>query len=140
MKYKIFTICLLSISILFTRCSYLDIVPDNTVEVESLFENRDKALNALSTCYRYMPNYEKVHTSMSLAGDEWVGRLDSDYAGDRGINRGIKIMRGWNNPTTRFLTIGLVVVEQIASMKVSASAIFSSSILKTYPILHPKKD
>jgi hypothetical protein len=97
MKYKIFTICLLSISILFTRCSYLDIVPDNTVEVESLFENRDKALNALSTCYRYMPNYEKIHTSMSLAGDEWVGRLDSDYAGDRGINRGIKIMRGWNN-------------------------------------------
>ena len=103
MKYKIFTICLLSISILFTRCSYLDIVPDNTVEVESLFENRDKALNALSTCYRYMPNYEKVHTSMSLAGDEWVGRLDSDYAGDRGINRGIKIMRGWNNSNNPIL-------------------------------------
>ncbi|MGI6074616.1 MAG: RagB/SusD family nutrient uptake outer membrane protein [Fermentimonas sp.] len=97
MKYKIFTICLLVISFLFTGCDFLDVVPDNTVEVESLFENRDKALNALSTCYRYMPNFEKIHSSMSLAGDEWVGRLDSDYAGSRDFNRGIKIMRGWNN-------------------------------------------
>lgn len=82
---------------LFTGCDFLDVVPDNTVEVGSLFENRDKALNALSTCYRYMPNYEKIHESMSLAGDEWLGRLDSDYANNRGINRGIKLMRGLNN-------------------------------------------
>jgi len=97
MKSKIITIFLLGLSLLLTRCDYLEIVPDNTVEVGSLFENRDKALNALSTCYRYMPNYEKIHTSMSLAGDEWVGRLDASYAEDRGINRGSKIMRGWNN-------------------------------------------
>lgn len=97
MKYNIVTICLLTFTVLFTGCNFLDIVPDNTVEVGSLFENRDKALSALSTCYRYMPNYEKMHQSMSLAGDEWVGRLDADYAGGRGWNRGIKLMRGWNN-------------------------------------------
>ena len=55
MKSKIITICLCGILLLFTQCDYLDIVPDNVVEVGSLFENRDKALNALSTCYRYMP-------------------------------------------------------------------------------------
>lgn len=97
MKSKIFLICFLGIALLFSRCDYLEIVPDNTVEVGSLFENRDKALNALSTCYRYMPNYEKLHYSMSLAGDEWVGRLDASVAEDRGQTRGEKIMRGWNN-------------------------------------------
>lgn len=98
MKSKILTIgIILGLAIILTNCTYLDIVPDNTVQVGSLFENRDKALNALSTCYRYMPNYEKMHNSMSLAGDEWVGRLDADVANNRGNTRGEKIMRGWNN-------------------------------------------
>lgn len=97
MKSKIIIFSLLGIMLTFTRCDYLDIVPDNTVEVGSLFENRDKALSALSTCYRYMPNYEKIHESMSLAGDEWIPRLDADYAENRGQSRGIKLMRGWNN-------------------------------------------
>ena len=97
MKSKIIIFSLLGIMLTFTRCDYLDIVPDNTVEVGSLFENRDKALSALSTCYRYMPNYEKIHQSMSLAGDEWIPRLDADYAENRGQSRGIKLMRGWNN-------------------------------------------
>jgi hypothetical protein len=97
MKSKIITICLCGILLLFTQCDYLDIVPDNVVEVGSLFENRDKALNALSTCYRYMPNYEKLHQSMSLAGDEWVGRLDAEVADARWNTRGEKLMRGWNN-------------------------------------------
>lgn len=97
MKNKIILLSLLGTLFVFSRCNFLDIVPDNTVEVGSLFENRDKALTALSTCYRYMPNSEKLHESMSLAGDEWVGRLDANYAEDRGIMRGLKIMRGWNN-------------------------------------------
>jgi hypothetical protein len=97
MKSKIIAICLFaSMFIFFNSCDYLDIVPDNTVEVGSLFENRDKALSALSTCYRYMPNYEKLHYSMSLAGDEWVGRLDASVANDRNQTRGEKLMRGWN--------------------------------------------
>jgi len=89
--------------IYFTKCSYLDIVPDNTIEVGSLFENRERALNALSTCYRYMPNYEKLHNSMSLAGDEWIGRLDASVANNRGNTRGEKLMRGWNNSTDPIL-------------------------------------
>lgn len=98
MKSKIFIISFIAgLSLMLSGCDYLDIVPDNTVEVTSLFENRDRALGALSTCYSYMPNFEKIHWSMSLAGDEWVGRLDADYANNRGIDRGEKLMRGWNN-------------------------------------------
>ena len=97
MKSKIIIFSLLGILLFFTRCDFLDIVPDNTVEVGSLFENRDKALSALSSCYRYMPNSEKLHESMSLAGDEWVGRLDAGVAENRGQTRGSKLMRGWNN-------------------------------------------
>ena len=97
-KSKIITIALIiGLSFTFTRCDFLDIVPDNTVEVGSLFENREKALSALSTCYRYLPNFEKLHSSMSLAGDEWVGRLDAAVADARGNTRGEKLMRGWNN-------------------------------------------
>lgn len=104
MKSKIIIIsCLLGSMIYFTKCSYLDIVPDNTIEVGSLFENRERALNALSTCYRYMPNYEKLHNSMSLAGDEWIGRLDASVANNRGNTRGEKLMRGWNNSTDPIL-------------------------------------
>ena len=98
MKSKIIAISLIiSLSTILTKCDYLDIIPDNTIEVGSLFENRDKALSALSTCYSYMPNFEKLHESMSLAGDEWLGRLDADHGESRSLQRGMQLMRGWNN-------------------------------------------
>lgn len=81
----------------FSRCNYLEVVPDNTVEISNLFETKDKAYRALSSCYSYMPNFEKFHESMSLAGDEWQGRLDAEVANGRGNTRGEKLMRGWNN-------------------------------------------
>ena len=87
-----------------TGCNYLDIVPDNTIEISSLFENRDQAYKALSTCYSYMPNFEKVHESMSLAGDEYVPRLDADIAEDRGFGRGEKLMRGWQSSNDPILS------------------------------------
>ena len=104
MKSKIFFLSLLTgLLSVFTGCDFLDIVPDNTVQVGSLFENRDKALSALSTCYRYMPQHEKLHESMSLAGDEWLGRLDADHGESRGLQRGMQLMRGWNNSSDPIL-------------------------------------
>lgn len=104
MKSKILPITLIvGLFTLLTKCEYLDIIPDNTVQVGSLFENRDKALSALSTCYRYLPNHEKLHQSMSLAGDEWVGRLDADHGENRGLLRGMHLMRGWNNSSDPIL-------------------------------------
>jgi hypothetical protein len=34
-------------------CNYLDIVPDNTVELSNLFETKDKAYKALTDVYSY---------------------------------------------------------------------------------------
>ena len=79
-------------------------MPDNTIEMGSLFENRERALNALSTCYRYIPNQEKLHWSMSLAGDEWVTRLDADYSNSMNLSRGERLMRGWNSSNTPILS------------------------------------
>lgn len=84
-------------------CNYLDIVPDNTVELSNLFETKEKAYNALADCYSYMPDIEGVHRSMALAGDEWIGRLDAGVAGVRSYTRGSKLMRDWNNSTDPIL-------------------------------------
>lgn len=84
-------------------CNYLDIVPDNTVELSNLFETKEKAYNALADCYSYMPDIEGVHLSMALAGDEWIGRLDAGVAGVRSYTRGSKLMRDWNNSTDPIL-------------------------------------
>lgn len=90
--------------IILSSCNYLDIVPDNTIEISNLFENKEKAYQALSACYSYMPQFEKFHESMSLAGDEFCGRLDGDVAGNRGYTRGKKIMRGWQNASDPILS------------------------------------
>ena len=84
-------------------CNYLDIVPDNTVELSNLFETKEKAYNALADCYSYMPDIEGVHQSMALAGDEWIDRLDAGVAGVRSYTRGSKLMRDWNNSTDPIL-------------------------------------
>lgn len=87
-----------------SSCDYLDIVPDNTQEITTLFETKDRALAALGKCYEYMPNYEKFHNSMIFAGDEMVGRLDAEIANNRGNTRGEKIMRGWQSTSDPILS------------------------------------
>ncbi|MCL3779548.1 RagB/SusD family nutrient uptake outer membrane protein [Prolixibacteraceae bacterium JC049] len=77
--------------------NFLDVVPDNTTEIQHLFETREKAFNALSTCYSYMPFDQNFHNDMVLAGDEWVPRLDAEVAGKKEQVRGCKIMEGWQN-------------------------------------------
>lgn len=85
-------------------CNYLDIVPDNTIEIEYLFENEEKAYSALSTCYTFMPDMEFFHQTLSLAGDEFIGRLDAGVAESRNHCRGLKIMRGWQNSDSPILS------------------------------------
>lgn len=83
--------------------NYLDIVPDNTVDLNSIFETKDKAYNALADAYSFMPNVEAFHDSPSMLGDEWIGRLDSGVANVRSYCRGLKVMRGWNNSSDPIL-------------------------------------
>ena len=87
-----------------SSCDYLDIVPDNTMEITSMFENRDKAYAALSQCYYYVPDQQFFHQSINLAGDEFVGRLDSEVANNRNYTRGTKLMRGWQSASDPILS------------------------------------
>ena len=86
-----------------TGCDYLDIVPDNTVELTNLFETKDKAYRALTDVYSYFPDPNGVHSSYWLAGDEWSERLDSEVADTRSYCVGSKIMRDWSNPSSPIL-------------------------------------
>lgn len=84
-------------------CNYLDIVPDNIMQLEDIFETKEKTYSALADCYSYMPNIYKVHTGTALLGDEWIERFDATVAENRGYCIGNKIMRGWNNTTNSLL-------------------------------------
>ena len=86
-----------------TGCDYLDIVPDNTIELTNLFETKEKAYRALSDVYSYMPNVWGVHSSYWLTGDEWCERLDTEVADNRGYCPGSKILRDWSNPSSPIL-------------------------------------
>ena len=86
-----------------TGCDYLDIVPDNTIELTNLFETKEKAYRALSDVYSYMPNVWGVHSSYWLAGDEWCERLDTEVADTRSYCPGSKILRDWSNPSSPIL-------------------------------------
>ena len=85
-------------------CDYLNIVPDNTIELESMFETQKQAYGALAACYEYMPNYGWLNNSMNLAGDEFIVRLDGGESGDRGRMPGEKLMKGWNSAQDPFLS------------------------------------
>ena len=94
-KILIFTVALCSV-LLFTKCEFLDIVPDNVIEESHMFENRDRAMSALSTVYRYMPCFVNNDMTMTLAGDEWAMRMDG-WGLARYRHRGLNLMRGLNN-------------------------------------------
>jgi len=92
------------LSVLSQSCDYLDIVPDNTVEIKSIFENKESAYSALAACYSFMPNNEQINNSMNMAGDEWVIRLDAGEAGNPDRILAEKLMRGWQNSNDPLLS------------------------------------
>lgn len=102
---KIFKISILASFALFsaTSCDYLDIVPDNTIELTNLFETRDKAYKAVTDAYSYFPDIEGIHATIWMAGDEFVERLDSEVADSRSLCPGNKLMRDWNNSSSPIL-------------------------------------
>lgn len=96
--YKILFSIFLSI-FLFSCQNYLDVVPDNTLELESIFEKRESAYDALAKVYNFIPQDDRTHTSTWLLGDEYIGRLDADVSSSTGQLRGIRIMRGLQTKT-----------------------------------------
>ncbi|MDR1668152.1 MAG: RagB/SusD family nutrient uptake outer membrane protein [Bacteroidales bacterium] len=77
-------------------CSkFLDIVPDNTITLEYLFQLREDAWNALAKVYSYMHNEADPQTTSYLLGDEWLGQLALEN--NDGALIGIRIMRGFQS-------------------------------------------
>jgi hypothetical protein len=80
---------------LFSACSdYLNVVPDNTMKLENVFNTKEDAYNALATIYSYIPKDANTHETYWTLGDEYIGRLDQDYSTRTDIMRAIRIMRG----------------------------------------------
>jgi len=47
---------------------YLDVVPDNTLTLDNIFELKEDAYNALAKVYSYLPHDERTHeTTWTLA-------------------------------------------------------------------------
>ncbi|MEI2274638.1 RagB/SusD family nutrient uptake outer membrane protein [Sphingobacterium sp. ML3W] len=95
------TIKYIAIAIAFVlgSCSkYLDVVPDNTLKLEDIFNIKVEAYNALAKVYSYLPNDDQTHVTSWSLGDEWLGRLDLNT--NTGNLRAIRIMRGLQSQTS----------------------------------------
>ncbi len=92
---------IITITIIPSCSDYLDVVPDNTLTLEDLFKTQEEAWDALAKVYHYLPRIHRTHETMSLASDEWLGRLDLDE--NAGQLRGTRIMRGLQSATSPIL-------------------------------------
>lgn len=77
---------------------YLDVVPDNTLKLEDIFDIKTDAWNALARVYSYIPQDDQTHLTSWTLGDEWIGRLDlNDVTSNL---RAMRIMRGLQSQTS----------------------------------------
>jgi len=71
---------------------YLDIVPDQTQQIDLLFERKEVAYTALATCYAYLPKNDGVYTSFMMMSDEVTTPIAKE-------TDGIRIMKGQQSAT-----------------------------------------
>lgn len=83
-----------------SSCDYLNIVPDNTVQITSIFENKDKAYGALAGCYSFLPNPSYDRRTLALAGGEYTTIYTPKYIADTEFAQGEKIILGQNSKTS----------------------------------------
>ena len=72
---------------LFSCDNYLDIVPDQTQQIDLLFERKEVAYTALATCYAYLPKNDGVYTSFMTMSDEITTPIAKE-------TDGVRIMKG----------------------------------------------
>ena len=71
MKNRIIKCILVGLSVLFCKCDYLDVVPDNIATIENAFTSRTMAEKFLFTCYSYMPAHADPDAMAFLISDEF---------------------------------------------------------------------
>ena len=79
--YKL--ILLTSLSIGYTSCDYLDVVPDEQTVVEDTWADADAARNYLYSCYGYLPQANISQSSLDqMTGDEVITAFEHEtFAG-----------------------------------------------------------
>ncbi|GAP72777.1 RagB/SusD domain-containing protein [Candidatus Symbiothrix dinenymphae] len=89
---------------IFPSCSdFLDVVPDKSMTLESVFVTKEEAYNALAKAYSYLP-HEEWRQSSWLLGDEWVQPQHLDGQDNNGNQyKAIWIMRGGRQSATASL-------------------------------------
>jgi hypothetical protein len=88
--YKNIIIVVVSMFILPSCSDYLDVVPDKSFTLETVFSTRTEAYNALAKCYFYLPIDGKRNSGWML-GDEWI--QPQVYENDRLYEyNGVRIM------------------------------------------------
>ena len=68
---------------MFSCDEYLDIVPDQTQQIDLLFERKEVAYTALATCYAYLPKNDGVYTSFMMMSDEVTTPISKETDGIR---------------------------------------------------------
>ena len=75
---------------------YLDIVPDQTQQIDLLFERKEVAYTALATCYAYLPKNDGVYTSTQTSD---TGQTPSEDNVTIQIDPGKAYVRGYEIET-----------------------------------------
>ena len=90
-------------SVIFSGCSdYLNIVPDNITTVDKMFENKSKILQALATCYSFIPDKFNDHYRTNLTlGNEYM--FPTIYAHRTDVFVSNRIMMGDQNADAPYL-------------------------------------
>ncbi len=84
-KYILYSLLIL---LTLTSCDeYLDIVPDQTQELDLLFDREESAYTALATCYSYLPKNDDLYSSYVTATDALTTPIAKETAG-------IRLMKG----------------------------------------------
>ena len=78
-KISLYIICLLLGFTNHSCADYLDVVPDNVLSIEQLFNTRQGAWQVLHTCYDYMPTTANICRNPALlCGDDNINPTFSD--------------------------------------------------------------
>jgi hypothetical protein len=74
-----FSVIIVAAMCILPSCSdYLDVVPDKSFSLSTVFSTRTEAYNALAKCYSYLPDDSRVYDSRTPLGDEWINPLSEN--------------------------------------------------------------
>ena len=97
-------VAMLALGVCCPSCSdFLDIMPDNVLQYEDIFASQKQAMNALATCYLFIPWDIRGHGHDAL-GDDWA-IVNPTTDGSRTDTQGAAIMTGKQSATNTLMSL-----------------------------------